>query len=1427
MRRARLFAFGMCVLAVLFGATRNGPSLRAQNAGPALAPIVGRAVQFAVTPPLRDLPPDETVKPEDVDDSTAKTVPIRTFRTEVDTGGTTVDPVAQRSAPVVLAVPAPSLTFPGLTNDDNFALFGFRVSPPDTVGDVGPNHYVQMVNLVWQVYDKSGTPLLVAARKLSSIWAALGAGNPCSTADDGDPIVLYDPLADRWLLSQFCVVANPNTHQLIAISQTPDPTGAYFLYDFMMPNDKFNDYPKFGVWPDAYYMTDNQFNQAGFVGAGVFAFDRAMMLAGNPSATYIYFDLATDAATATAGGMLPADLDGFNPPPPGTPGYFAYFTADEFSDPADALRIFEFHADFANAAASTFTERAESPLPVAAFDPHSPVGRDDIEQPPPAVTATASLDSISDRLMHRLAYRNFGAHESLVTNHTVNVGTGTDIATHQAGVRYYELQRALPGGAFAVQEQATFAPDADNRWMGSAAQDKDGNLAVGYSVSSDTTFPSIRYAARLATDPPGGLFQGETTLIAGTGVQRTTSSRWGDYSAMSVDPLDDCTFWYTNEYYTAASQAASTAGWVTHIGSFTIPTCTPVAKGTVQGIVTNVTGLPIGGAIVQSSAGHLTVTDALGAYAFMAVPGTYDLMASAPSHLSATASIVVSDGETTIQDFALTPIPVLMAAGASALSSESCGPPTGAIDPGETVEVSLSIQNTGAADTVNLVATLLPTGGVTNPGSPQTYGVVQAGGPAVSRTFQFTADPALTCGGALTATLSLQDGASSLGTLSYSLTVGTLSNATFTDTYTGGGLPAPISDLSTIEIPIDVPVGAAGAIADINVRLRLNHTFDADLVISLVHPDGTVVTLSNGRGGAGDNFGTGTNDCGGTPTVFDDEAGVAIASGVAPFAGSFRPDSPLSALDGKPTAGTWKLRISDVAPADVGTVGCVQIEVNRRVFLCCPFSGGAPVVGGVPPVTVVGESCSPGNGAVDPDETVMVSFPLQNVGTSPTVDLVAMLLPGGGVNTPSGPQHYGALSPVGPPEARTFSFVPSGACGGTVTATLQLEDVGGGGPLGDVTFNMTIGGTTTSSTSFSNSAAITIPASGTSGPATPYPSTINVSGVTGTVSKVTATLADMSHTFPDDVDVLLVGPGGQSVLLMSDAGGSTNIVNVTLTFDDAAAALPNTAPIASGTYQPSNYGTGDTFPAPAPAGPYPDPQLLSVFNGVDPNGTWSLFINDDAAADIGAVAGGWTLTITTEDPLCCSQACALTCPAPITQGTDPNMCTAVVGFPDVGVVGSCGTIACVPPSGSVFPVGTTTDNCASTSTIDGSTTDTCNFPVTVVDVEAPAILDTLASPATLWPPNHRMVDVLVDYAVAENCAGACSLSVISNEPVNGLGDGDRQPDWAIVDAHRVRLRAERSGTGTGRIYTITIACTDTAGNRSTRDVIVRVPHDQR
>jgi hypothetical protein len=437
-------------------------------------------------------------------------------------------------------MPSPILNFAGVGNVNG-------VLPPDTNGDVGPNHYVQMINLSFAIWDKSGT-LLYGPANNNTLWS--GFGGPCETYNHGDPIVLYDQQAGRWLMSQFAVPGP--YYQCIAISQTGDPTGAWYRYAFLVHATKMNDYPKFGVWPDGYYMSVNQFDP-GWAGAGVFVFDRAKMLAGL-AATFQYFDLG--AVNLNYGGLLPSDLDG-QAPPAGAPNYFVSVDDNAWGYSPDALHIWPFHVDWATPANSTLTGPTQ--LPTAAFDSNMcNYGRNCIPQP----GTTRKLDAISDRLMYRLQYRNFGTHQTLVASHTVDVN-----GTNRAGIRWHELRNT--GSGWSIYQQGTYSPDSHHRWMGSLAMDGAGNMALGYSVSSSFLYPSIRYTGRLAGDPLGTMPQGEATLIAGGGSQTHSASRWGDYSMMAVDPSDDCTFWYTQEYYATTSSA----GWLTRVGSFTFPSC--------------------------------------------------------------------------------------------------------------------------------------------------------------------------------------------------------------------------------------------------------------------------------------------------------------------------------------------------------------------------------------------------------------------------------------------------------------------------------------------------------------------------------------------------------------------------------------------------------------------------------------------------------------------------------------------------------------------------------------------------------------------------------------------------------------------------------------------------------------------------------------
>jgi len=486
------------------------------------------------------------------------------------------------------SIPAPSLTFEGLSNLDNFNLFGFRINPPDPDGEVGRNHYVELINIAFAVYDKQGNRL-TGPTKIGDVWT--GFAIPDCTDPSGDPVVLYDKMEDRWLLSQFTTRGmNPNGtfnglpfYNCVAISQTGDPTGAYFRYAFITAQPGttstfFPDYPKYGQWRDSYVLTSRDFGSQGEYGISVYALERGRMLEGDPNARSVHFflDSAVVPLYLIGDGLLPPDVDGHTKPPKDAPAPIVGTQDDNasYGAPSDALNIWELSITWqANPVASIVLK---TQLPVTSFDSIFPCGghpgqtrRDCLPQPGVQPTANNLLDILSyrQRPTFRLSYRNFGTYESLVTNQSVEALPAV------AGVRWYEIRRT--SGSYSLYQQGTYAPnDGVHRWMGSIAQDKNGNMALSYSVVNDTdVFPGIRYTGRLAGDPLGQMTLGEGTIIDGSGIQRTANSRWGDYTDLTVDPTDDCTFWYVNEYYTLAGQQSSTAGWQTRIGSFKLPGC--------------------------------------------------------------------------------------------------------------------------------------------------------------------------------------------------------------------------------------------------------------------------------------------------------------------------------------------------------------------------------------------------------------------------------------------------------------------------------------------------------------------------------------------------------------------------------------------------------------------------------------------------------------------------------------------------------------------------------------------------------------------------------------------------------------------------------------------------------------------------------------
>jgi len=443
--------------------------------------------------------------------------------------------------------------FDGQSADDNRRVFGFAFVPPDTNGAVGASQYVQMVNVTLAVYSKRDGTLELGPVPIHSLWNGFGGlcengGETATYSDGGDPIVLYDHIADRWLVSQLQFDETfTKTAQCVAISTSSDATGSYNRYQFDF-GVNFPDYPKFGIWPDAYYNSINVFPGKSFAGAQACAFDRAAMLAGR-AATAICFQQPSSVSS-----LLPADLDGSRLPPSGAPNYFVGL-AD-----STHLNLFRFHADFANPTASTFNGPVL--IDVAPFTEicARATTRACIPEPQPG----EKVDGLSDRVMFRLAYRNFGDHEALVANHTVQGGA-------LGGVRWYEIRN--PGTTPSVFQQGTIVDPDTDFWLGSIAMDRAGNIALGFSAMSKRDFSSVFVAGRKASDPAGSMF-GPMQLALGSGVQVNSFKRWGDYSSMTVDPKDDCTFWFTQEYYISSGSF----NWATRVAAFKFDSCKPGGK---------------------------------------------------------------------------------------------------------------------------------------------------------------------------------------------------------------------------------------------------------------------------------------------------------------------------------------------------------------------------------------------------------------------------------------------------------------------------------------------------------------------------------------------------------------------------------------------------------------------------------------------------------------------------------------------------------------------------------------------------------------------------------------------------------------------------------------------------------------------------------
>lgn len=485
---------------------------------PVYPSIKGKSECYGLTPPLRSLPvltPEQFRAMEESWDERNEELQNRSYpysSTALPKGS---DPVWQREMGSSYSSRGPILNFAGQP---------CPYYPADPNGTSGPLYYMQTINTVYAIYDKTDGSLVAGPTDMNELFS----GMPGSTCNDGDPLVLYDEQADRWLAVEFSICA-ANDRMLVAVSQTNDPTGSWYKYSFDVAD--MPDYEKFGIWPDGYYMGTNNSS-----GNDIYVFERQQMLIGGP-AQFVGFDNPWRPASID-GFMCVPPLDNDGPAAPaGAPGLFITISDDAIGGGSDQLWIYELAANWSNTNSSTFSRVQQVDVPP--FDSNFGNSWDNISQP----GTSQKLDAIPMVVMNRPQYRNFGTYETIVCCHTVDLDN-----TDHAGIRWYELRRT--GGNWNIRQTGTYGPDSDSRWMGSIALNGQNEIALGYSIASTSEYPGIRYCGQSSAAyalANGELDIAEAVIQTGTHSQ-TGSNRWGDYTDMSVDPDNDHTFWYTNQY---------------------------------------------------------------------------------------------------------------------------------------------------------------------------------------------------------------------------------------------------------------------------------------------------------------------------------------------------------------------------------------------------------------------------------------------------------------------------------------------------------------------------------------------------------------------------------------------------------------------------------------------------------------------------------------------------------------------------------------------------------------------------------------------------------------------------------------------------------------------------------------------------------------
>lgn len=744
--RQRVTRRGALALAVAtiasFAMTTGGPV--AAHAAPVAANgpgVHGPYVRPQVTPArfdghVRSLPPIDPASMRGIgpraEDGSAAHARASTDTTDAGTMQTSTSGVGGTNVGTVPSTFAtPSVNFEGINSN---------VTPPDDNGAIGPRNYVQMVNFGFQVFDRQGTDLSGGVKAINSMWT----GAPASVCRDnprGDPYVVYDHLADRWLLGQLAFAVKTNPWDVcLAVSQTSDPTGSWFLYD--VPVGATADYPKIGMWPTAYALA----TQEGYKGGklDVFALDRSNMLNGNPLVPQQF------KVDGPANVLIPADLSGPLPPAGADPMLVRAMDGGIYGG-GDRVEVWNLHPDWGVPANSSLS--LGSTIPVADFDSNSCLG-DGLNAncvPQPGVTDVLDAGMVWTR--SGIQYRNFADHQAIVLNHTVNVGSSV------TGIRWEELRAPEVSSSFTLYQQGTFNPQTTTditkqtwRWMGSTAMDAAGDIALGYNVSNadalNPIYPGIRYTGRLATDPLGELPQGEQTIVAGTSTWN--GQRWGDYSMMRVDPVDGCTFWYTNEY---VRTVASTATQGTRVAAFRFPTCNPadlaVTQSASPGTAVSGTELDYSAVVTNngpSTATNVTFTDALDPA--LSVISTTPSCTVASGNVSCPLGTMASGSSRSVLVRALVPEGYNRLNGALASLSATAGVSATELDPvsaNDTATTVTSVRDSADLQTNKLCDSSVGAG---NPGSCTIY--VDNHGPSDVRALSVSDH--LTSGGSFTVT---------------------------------------------------------------------------------------------------------------------------------------------------------------------------------------------------------------------------------------------------------------------------------------------------------------------------------------------------------------------------------------------------------------------------------------------------------------------------------------------------------------------------------------------------------------------------------------------------------------------------------------------------------------------------------------------------